>query len=70
MQLYQNPISPNSRRAAIVAAQIGLPIELIPIDVIKGEHKTPEFLARNPNGMIPTLVDGDFSLWESRAIMQ
>jgi glutathione S-transferase len=70
MKLYFNPLSPNCRRATIVAAHLGLPIELKPIDFTKGEHKAPEFLAINPNGMIPTLVDGDFSLWESRAIMQ
>lgn len=70
MQLYQNPISHNCRRATMVAAQLGLPVEMVPIDVTKGEHKTPEFLARNPNGMIPVLVDGDFTLWEVRAIMQ
>ena len=70
MKLYQNPISHNCRRAAIVAAELGLPVETVLIHVTEGEHKTPEFLARNPNGMIPTLVDGDFTLWEARAIMQ
>jgi glutathione S-transferase len=70
MKLYQNPISHNCRRATIVAAHLGLPVELEAVDVTKGENKTPEYLADNPNGMIPTLVDGDFTLWESRAIMQ
>ena len=70
MKLYFNPISPNCRRAVMTAVHLGLPVEEKPIDFTKGDHKTPAFLAMNPNGMIPTLTDGDFSLWESRAIMQ
>jgi glutathione S-transferase len=37
---------------------------------MKLEHKSPEYLALNPNGAVPTLVDGDFVLTESRSIMQ
>ena len=70
MKLYFNPLSPNCRRATMVAAHLGLVLDEKPLDFTKGEHKTPEFLAINPNGMIPTLVDGDFMLWESRAIME
>ena len=39
------------------------------IDLTKGEHKSPEFLAVNPNDKVPALQDGDTSLWESHAIM-
>jgi glutathione S-transferase len=40
------------------------------VDITKGENRTPEYLALNPNGHTPTLVDGDLVLWESRAIAQ
>ena len=70
MKLYHNPISPNCRRATITARHLGIALDEIPVDVAKGETKTPEYLAMNPNGMVPTLVDGPETLWESRAIMQ
>ncbi len=70
MKLYHNPISPNARRVLLTAAHLGIPLEEKVLNVAKGEHKTPEFLTLNPNGMIPTLVDGDLKLWESRGIIQ
>lgn len=69
MQLYTFPPSPNSLRCQAVANQLGIELELIPLDLTKQEHLTPEFIALNPNHKIPTLVDGDFVLWESGAIM-
>jgi glutathione S-transferase len=70
MRLYLNPISPNVRRVRLTAAVLGLELEEKMLDFAKGEHKNPEYLALNPNGAVPTLVDGDFVLTESRAIMQ
>jgi glutathione S-transferase len=70
MQLYVNLISPNVRRVRLTAAVLGLELEEKNVDLAKGEQKTPEFLALNPNGAVPTLVDGDFVLTESRVIMQ
>lgn len=70
MKLYHNPLSPNARRARLTVAQLEIPVEEILVDFRKGEHKRPEYLALNPNGAVPTLVDGDFALTESRAIMQ
>lgn len=69
MKLYHNPMSPNARRARLTVAQLGIPVEEVLIDFRKGEHKRPEYLALNPNGAVPTLLDGDFALTESRAIM-
>ena len=54
----------------LTAAVLGLQLEEKNLDLAKGEQKKPEFLALNPNGAVPTLVDGDFVLTESRAIMQ
>lgn len=70
MKLYINKLSPNVRRVRLTAAVLGLKLEEIELDFTKGEHKTPDYLALNPNGAVPTLTDGDFVLTESRAIMQ
>jgi len=70
MKLYYNPLSPNVRRVRLTAAVLGIQLEEKQLDFSKGEHKNPEYLALNPNGAVPTLVDGDFVLTESRAIMQ
>lgn len=70
MKLYHNPLSPNVRRVRLTAAVLGLELEEKTLDFAKGEHKSAEYLALNANGAVPTLVDGDFVLTESRAIMQ
>jgi GST-like protein len=49
----------NGMRAKIMLDECGLPYKLHPIDLTKGEQKTPEFLARNPWGQIPVIVDND-----------
>lgn len=70
MKLYCNPLSPNSRRASLTARQADVAFDEVVLDFGKGEHKAPEFLAINPNGMVPALVDEDLELFESRAMMQ
>jgi glutathione S-transferase len=70
MKLFHNPLSPNVRRVRVTAAVLGIELEEKKLDFAKGEHKNPEYLALNPNGAVPTLVDGEFVLTESRAIMQ
>jgi glutathione S-transferase len=70
MRLYYHPLSSNSRRVLLTAHQLGLKLELVAVDLARGEHKTPGYLRLNPNGRIPTLIDGGFDLWESHAIMQ
>jgi len=70
MKLYMNPLSPNVRRVRLTAAVLGLALEENHLDFARGEHNSPTYLALNPNGAVPTLVDGDLVLTESRAIMQ
>jgi glutathione S-transferase len=48
--------------------EMGVPYELVVVDIFKGDNDRPEYLAINPNGRIPTLVDGDLTLFESMAI--
>lgn len=69
MRLYHHPLSSNSRRAALAVSHLGLPAELIKIDLERGEQRSPQFLALNPNGMVPVLEDNGFILTESHAIM-
>ncbi len=59
----------NSYKTCAVARYVGLDVDFRRVDLKKGEQRTPEFLAINPNGKAPALVDGDRSLWESNAII-
>src|SRR5947207_14125122 len=70
MKLYGFPPSPNTWKVRAVARHLGLPLELQLVDLTKGQQRSPDYLALNPTGRTPTLVDGDFILWESNAIMQ
>jgi len=70
MKLYGFPPSPNTWKVRAVAAHLELPLELELVDLTKGQSRTPEYLALNPTGRTPVLVDGDLTLWESCAIMQ
>ena len=69
MKLYTNPLSPNCRRVDAVVAHLGLSVDRVTVDMANGEHRKPEYLAINPNGKVPSLVDGNRTLWESTAIM-
>jgi glutathione S-transferase len=68
MKLYSMHNSNNCRRVNATILHLGLTVEVI--EPPMGDLKKPEYLAINPNGKVPTLVDGDFKLWESRVIMQ
>lgn len=70
MILHCFPGSPNTWKVRAVADHIGVTIEIKIVDLAKRENRGPDYLAINPTGRTPTLVDGDFKLWESTAIMQ
>jgi glutathione S-transferase len=59
----------NGQKVCAVAKYLESPVEFVRVDLAKGEHKAPHYLAVNPNGKIPALEDGDVKLWESNAIM-
>jgi glutathione S-transferase len=65
MKLYNVGLSPNCVRVRAVADELGFPLEIVEVDLRAGSD---ELKALNPNGKVPTLVDGDVVLWESRAI--
>ena len=59
-------------RASIVQwylEELSIAYEFVLLDMAAGEHQQPEYLAINPMGKVPALVDGDFKLWESGAIL-
>ena len=71
IDLYTAP-TPNGWKASIALEELELPYEVHPIDLAKGDQKTPDYLAINPNGRIPTIVDrdeGNFAVFESGAIL-
>lgn len=61
--------APNPMKVALFLEETGLPYELVPVDTLKGEQLRPEFLALNPNGKTPALLDGDVSVFDSNAIL-
>ena len=69
MKLYLFPPVPNSFRIIALLTDLGVEAEIISVNLLAGETRTESFLAINPLGTVPTLVDGDLVLWESRPIM-
>src|SRR6202161_2438316 len=70
LTLYSMRRSGNSYKARLALAQLGIPYQLIEIDILKGESHTPEFLVKNPSGQIPLLeVEPGRYLAESNAIL-
>jgi glutathione S-transferase len=68
MKLYYFP-SPNPQKIKFALLELGLECEMTPIDLTKGEQRKVEFLALNPVGRVPVLVDGELVLSESQAIL-
>lgn len=69
MKLYVSRYAPNPRRVSIFAAEKGIELETVVVDLFNGEIRTPEFLARNPVGRVPVLeLDDGRNLSETRAI--
>ena len=61
--------SGHAHRALVFAKLAGIAHEEVPVDLAGGEHKSPEFLAMNPNGQVPVLQDGDVIVSDSNAIL-
>ena len=69
LTIHGFPMSPNTRRALFGLEEHGITYQFVSVDLMKGEQKSSGYLALNPTGRVPTLVDGDFVLWESNAIL-
>lgn len=69
MKLYSHPFSQHARKVRVVALELGVELELVDIALDKGAARSPEFLARNPNGKVPVLEHDGWYLWESNAII-
>ncbi|MDQ2802981.1 MAG: glutathione S-transferase family protein [Pseudomonadota bacterium] len=70
MQLYADPVTVNCRKVIAGFDLMGVVHERVSVNYFEQGHKSPEFMAINPNGALPALVDGDLMLWESNAILQ
>lgn len=70
MKLYCDPISTTSRPVLMFIAEAGLDVEIVKVDLLAEGNKAPEYMAINPNGIVPFLVDGDLRLGESAAILK
>jgi GST-like protein len=73
IDLYYAP-TPNTWKASIMLEECGLPYRALPVDIMAGDQKQPAFLAVNPNGRIPAIVDhdapdGPLPVFESGAIL-
>ena len=69
IQLYGNAISGHVHRVRLFLTMLGLPFEIVELNLRQREHRTPEFLARNPFGQVPVIEDGDVTLADSNAIL-
>ena len=69
MQLHADPITVNCRKVLAGLDLMGASFERVHVDYFTGEHRGDAYRRLNPNCSLPTLVDGDFVLWESNAIL-
>jgi len=67
LKIYGNAMS-RAFRPLWMLEELGVPYEQITVNFAAGDTRKPEYLAINPNGHVPTLVDGDTTIWESMAI--
>lgn len=69
IRIYSHPLSGHAHRAVLFANLAGIGHEVVTVDLAAGEHKQAPFLALNPAGQVPVLVDGDVTITDSNAII-
>ena len=71
MKLYDSNIAPNPKKLRVYLKEKGIEVPIVPVDIVKGENRTPEFLRKNPLGGLPVLeLDDGTHLTESLAIIE
>ena len=70
LKVWGRNTSSNVQKVMWAVAELGLEHERFDIGGAFGKNREPAYLAMNPNGLVPTLQDGDFILWESNAIIR
>ncbi|GKU86811.1 hypothetical protein SLEP1_g1286 [Rubroshorea leprosula] len=68
IKLHGAPMSTCTAKVLTCLHEKGIDFEFVPINLLAGEQKQPSFVAKNPFGLVPVLEDGDFTIFESRAI--
>jgi len=69
IRVYRFPLSGHSHRVELFLSLLRVPFELVDVDLPGGAHKTDDFLAKNPFGQVPVIVDGETTLADSNAIL-
>jgi len=69
IKLHRMALSGHAHRVQLFLSLLGLPYEMIDVDLRAGEHKGPEFLRMNCFGQVPVIQDGDVTLADSNAIL-
>ncbi|NIP31681.1 MAG: glutathione S-transferase family protein [Candidatus Dadabacteria bacterium] len=69
IKLYDHPLSGNAYKPRLLLFQLGVEFERVMVDLFEGENKTEEFTKLNPNQKIPVIVEKEFVMWESNAIL-
>jgi glutathione S-transferase len=69
IRIHRHPLSGHSHRVELFASLAGINFELVDVDLLKGEQKSPAFLALNPAGKVPVIEDGEHCVADSNAIL-
>ena len=69
IRLHRFALSGHAHRAQLMLSLLGVPHELVDVDLARGAQRTPEFLALNPLGQVPVIQDGDITVCDSNAIL-
>jgi glutathione S-transferase len=70
LHFFHHPLSPFSRKVFFLLEEAGRPFDLRTVALETRQHRTPDYLAVNPSGRVPTISDGEFNLSESNAILR
>jgi glutathione S-transferase len=70
LKIHGRNTSSNVQKAMWAVGELNLEYERLDVGGAFGKNREPDYLAINPNGLVPTLVEGDFILWESNAIVR